>query len=145
MANAICLRLLPDMNQIHKNKNAWWRWRESNPRHSACKADALPIELHPHASSPACKNAGTLREDADMVGLDRLELSTSRLSGVRSNHLSYRPFCNRPKGCHKHITCQKFGPDHRQDREAKSPLPCTENCKQSLQLSSEQRVGNFNP
>jgi hypothetical protein len=25
----------------------WWRWRESNPRHSACKADALPTELHP--------------------------------------------------------------------------------------------------
>ena len=30
------------------------------------------------------------------MGLERLELSTSRLSGVRSNHLSYRPdfsFC----------------------------------------------------
>ena len=26
-----------------------------------------------------------------MVGLDRFELSTSRLSGVRSNQLSYRP------------------------------------------------------
>ena len=26
-----------------------------------------------------------------MVGLDRLELSTSPLSGVRSSHLSYRP------------------------------------------------------
>jgi hypothetical protein len=26
-----------------------------------------------------------------VVGLERLELSTSRLSGVRSNHLSYRP------------------------------------------------------
>ena len=26
-----------------------------------------------------------------MVGLNRLELSTSRLSGVRSNQLSYRP------------------------------------------------------
>ena len=26
-----------------------------------------------------------------MVGLDRLELSTSRLSGARSNRLSYRP------------------------------------------------------
>ena len=25
------------------------------------------------------------------MGLERLELSTSRLSGVRSNHLSYRP------------------------------------------------------
>jgi hypothetical protein len=28
---------------------------------------------------------------SDLVGLDRLELSTSPLSGVRSNHLSYRP------------------------------------------------------
>ena len=27
-----------------------------------------------------------------LVGLGRLELPTSRLSGVRSNHLSYRPF-----------------------------------------------------
>ena len=26
-----------------------------------------------------------------LVGLERLELSTSRLSGVRSDHLSYRP------------------------------------------------------
>ena len=28
----------------------------------------------------------------DMVGLGRFELPTSRLSGVRSNRLSYRPF-----------------------------------------------------
>ena len=28
-----------------------------------------------------------------MVGLTRLELVTSRLSGVRSNQLSYRPIC----------------------------------------------------
>ena len=28
---------------------------------------------------------------SQMVGLERLELSTSRLSGVRSNLLSYRP------------------------------------------------------
>ena len=27
----------------------------------------------------------------NMVGLGRLELPTSRLSGVRSNHLSYKP------------------------------------------------------
>ena len=27
----------------------------------------------------------------NLVGLDRFELSTSRLSGVRSNQLSYRP------------------------------------------------------
>ena len=29
-----------------------------------------------------------------MVGLGRLELPTSRLSGVRSNHLSYKPAVN---------------------------------------------------
>src|SRR5690606_18306010 len=33
----------------------------------------------------------TPRITGSMVGLDRLELSTSPLSGVRSNHLSYRP------------------------------------------------------
>ena len=32
-----------------------------------------------------------------MVGLNGLEPSTSRLSGVRSNHLSYRPTCSLPK------------------------------------------------
>ena len=28
-----------------------------------------------------------------LVGLDGLEPSTSRLSGARSNHLSYKPIC----------------------------------------------------
>ena len=32
-----------------------------------------------------------LHQLAIMVGLDGLEPSTSRLSGVRSNHLSYKP------------------------------------------------------
>ena len=26
----------------------WWRWWDSNPWPSACRADALPTELHPH-------------------------------------------------------------------------------------------------
>ena len=35
-----------------------------------------------------------LHQLAKMVGLNGLEPSTSRLSGVRSNHLSYKPiFC----------------------------------------------------
>ena len=33
-----------------------------------------------------------------MVGLDGLEPSTSRLSGVRSNHLSYKPFSSHSFG-----------------------------------------------
>ena len=38
----------------------------------------------PHRSKPETRNL-------ILVGLDRLELSTSPLSGVRSSHLSYRP------------------------------------------------------
>ena len=34
---------------------------------------------------------GRPRQIAQLVGLGRLELPTSRLSGVRSNQLSYRP------------------------------------------------------
>ena len=40
--------------------------------------------------------SGFSRCDGIMVGLDRFELSTSRLSGVRSNQLSYRPLTMRP-------------------------------------------------
>ena len=36
-------------------------------------------------------NGGAGCGDAPLVGLVRVELTTSRLSGVRSNHLSYRP------------------------------------------------------
>ena len=35
------------------------------------------------------------RRHCRLVGLDGLEPSTSRLSGARSNHLSYRPFYSR--------------------------------------------------
>ena len=36
----------------------------------------------------------------ELVGLDGLEPSTSRLSGARSNHLSYRPVSFSPPGLH---------------------------------------------
>ena len=42
----------------------------------------LPFKTRGQLQSPS---------GSQMVGLDRIELSTSRLSGVRSNHLSYRP------------------------------------------------------
>ena len=49
----------------------------------------------PCASCRVRKNparmSGARNTSDKVVGLERLELSTSRLSGVRSNHLSYRP------------------------------------------------------
>ena len=29
-------------------ESKWWRWRDSNPWPPACRAGALPAELHPH-------------------------------------------------------------------------------------------------
>ncbi len=42
-----------------------------------------------------------------MVGLGRLELPTSRLSGVRSNHLSYRPDTKQPFSDENASSCLK--------------------------------------
>ena len=48
-----------------------------------------PLLLENSAAAPQSREAGVAQ--SDMVGLARLELATSPLSGVRSNHLSYRP------------------------------------------------------
>ena len=66
----------------------WWSQSGSNRRPDACKATALPAELWPQT---VIASASTLRRTPKMVGLGRLERPTSPLSGVRSNHLSYRP------------------------------------------------------
>ena len=87
-------------------KQKWWSQTGSNRRHPACKAGALPAELWPRAVNgqwsivngqkharrlPPAIHHVTSHYPPNLVGLDRLELSTSPLSGVRSNHLSYRP------------------------------------------------------
>ena len=61
------------------NMLSWWSVSGSNRWPPACKAGALPAELTPHVYWNS------------MVGLNGLEPTTSPLSGVRSNHLSYRP------------------------------------------------------
>ena len=67
----------------------WWSQTGSNRRPHACKARALPTELWPLGS--VVRSAAARR----LVGPGRLELPTLRLSGVRSNHLSYGPMRRR--------------------------------------------------
>ena len=56
-----------------------WRWPESNRRPPACKAGALPTELHPRITP------------SEPLGLSGFAPETSPLSGVRSIYLSYSP------------------------------------------------------
>jgi hypothetical protein len=109
----------------------WWSRSGSNRRLPACKAGALPTELRPLVASAtqvdhigACRPArpaepsgshpcyGATRRRARLaaaagrvVGLDRFELSTPRLSSVCSNQLSYRPMLPRlpPESLHERI------------------------------------------
>src|SRR3546814_15156840 len=80
-----------------------------------CKAGARPAELRPPTMSQLC----------GMVGRGGVEPPTSRLSGVRSNHLSYRPPLSHP------IRQKPFG----LARPARAPLPARED------RSEERRVG----
>ena len=89
---------LPSRSAL-QGREGWWSQTGSNRRPHACKARALPTELWPlisrggrswepsSISSP--RPQGAL--EWSVVGPGRLELPTSRLSGVCSNQLSYRP------------------------------------------------------
>jgi len=75
-----------------RSSEGWWSQTGSNRRPPACKAGALPTELWPRTlGSEISPRARQSRSRENLVGLGRLERPTSPLSGVRSNHLSYRP------------------------------------------------------
>ena len=73
----------------------WWSQTGSNRRPHACKARALPTELWPLLKPASLGTRRLARRPRitrqSVVGPGRLELPTSRLSGVCSNQLSYRP------------------------------------------------------
>ncbi len=84
---------------LRDSGGSWWSQTESNRRHPACKAGALPTELWPLSPKELgrvehrravndCRKAGP----AGLVGPGRLELPTLRLSGVRSNQAELRAY-----------------------------------------------------
>ena len=85
----------PDPSTLPVMPNPW-RWTGSNRRPPACKAGALPIELHPQKDRLALlvpsrefdKHSAS-RTTCQMVGQGGLEPPTPRLSSVCSNQLSY--------------------------------------------------------
>ena len=83
--NLLCLHMLVEMSGFE-------------PPTPCVQGRCSPAELHPHADC-GLRNVEFVIKFRNphskfrnwLVGLDRFELSTSRLSGVRSNQLSYRP------------------------------------------------------
>ena len=78
----------------------WWSQTGSNRRPHACKARALPTELWPLTFKRPAQLGAVIDQSSarprvtqwkSVVGPGGLEPPTSRLSGVCSNQLSYRP------------------------------------------------------
>ena len=72
--------------------------RPNTPRHPPYALDSFTLHLFPRINFQLilerilmCSISCAIFKEL-LVGLGRLELPTSRLSGVRSNRLSYRPF-----------------------------------------------------
>ena len=76
----------------------WWRWTESNRRPPACKAGALPIELHPqsfvsgHRLAPMVPRLkgerAALRERRKVVVVSRLGVICEHRSGAYVEYVS---------------------------------------------------------
>ena len=66
-----------------------------------------PCPFEPLSSPVLCRSCASLSlcHFRGVVGSNGLEPSTSRLSGVRSNHLSYEPISVAVSSCHSRPTC----------------------------------------
>ena len=95
----------PDPRQLRRNGGAD-RDRTGDPRLAKPMLSQLsysPLGFGHRTPVRERRSAGPLRPHAGvLVGLGRFELPTSRLSGVRSNQLSYRPTERTKPGGERH-------------------------------------------
>ena len=86
------LVFLPEFDPLHQTNGGAERDRTDDlllAKQALSQLSYSPVVFGP--SSAIRYQIRAVARDLIMVGLGRLELPTSRLSGVRSNHLSYRP------------------------------------------------------
>lgn len=100
---AVPVRLLVDQFgpcAVRPSPRAGWRRPDSNRRPPGCKPGALPAELRPPGAVVRLPSQDRTNADVasdceqrrdEVVGLSGFEPLTSRLSGGRSNQLSYKP------------------------------------------------------
>ena len=77
------------------------------PRRQPLVGSRWPCPFEPLSSPVLCRSCASLSlcHFRGVVGSNGLEPSTSRLSGVRSNHLSYEPISVAVSSCHSRPTC----------------------------------------
>jgi hypothetical protein len=101
------LKNIRNLKSAIRNRKGWLRGRDLNPRPLGYEPNELPDcstprqgQTIPQKSPISARSPETQRFQIrnrkseirnSLVGLGRVELPTSRLSGVRSNQLSYRP------------------------------------------------------
>ena len=121
----------------------WLRGRDLNPRPLGYEPNELPDCSTPRQISISDLKSQT--RDLKLVGLGRVELPTSRLSGVRSNQLSYRPLhlfhaIFRAKKSHTSLLRSVFAVDALEGRVASVAKYCLRstflpNCKRTKKPS----------
>ena len=96
----------------------WWVWRGSNPRHSPCKGDALPTELHTQQYLTPFPNLLIKLNGAATKSRTRDPLITSQMlyqlsySGLTLNQFSIR--LNKEKWC-RHQESNSGPSDYKSD------------------------------
>ena len=130
VANHVLCQLSYTPNKHFEFRNSkfsrgWLRGRDLNPRPLGYEPNELPdcstprqgqtkypasphfslwIRLERHSKFEIENPKSEIRNS--LVGLGRVELPTSRLSGVRSNQLSYRPRVSSARPITRTVTCE---------------------------------------
>src|SRR3984957_19117848 len=88
------------MSPSWTSEESWWTWGDSNSRPPACKAGALPAELHAHTVQPIFITLNSLQRVLQRVQLrvsvHSVQQRLSRTGGRNPNPLFRLLACETP-------------------------------------------------